>query len=137
MNVGFTEACAYLWTFNSAFTRTACPQCAQHAIGGFPNNEDPPTCDLVDCIQCDEDSSGPVFQEYAGRTRRRSGILSKIVRNCTDIPAITHRDPSKAMDPNQPMPTPAPSDSAFHKTSLPWRNVVLSGSALVLALAVL
>jgi hypothetical protein len=39
-----------------------------------------PDGSLNECLQCDEDTSGPVFKYYAGRTRRDSGIKSEIDR---------------------------------------------------------
>lgn len=35
---------------------------------------------LNSCLQCDECRSGPIFQKFAGRTRRGSGIESAILR---------------------------------------------------------
>ena len=55
------------------------------------NNGPPPTCQLNDCLQCDEDKSGKIFQQYGGRTRRRSGLLSAIVRPCNSLIAATDR----------------------------------------------
>jgi len=36
------------------------------------------------CLACDEAHSGPIFKEFAGRTRRRSGLSSAIARPCLD-----------------------------------------------------
>ena len=67
-NLGFTIGCATIWTYNTINT----------------NNE---------CLQCDEDKSGPIFQLYAGRTRRNSGLLSGIVRPCSSLIPIQHINP--------------------------------------------
>ena len=54
-----------------------------------PNNEE--NCALNDCLQCDENVSGPVFVELAGRNRRNSGIVStNIARACDEIAEIRH-----------------------------------------------
>ena len=54
-----------------------------------PYNDDNNYCKLNDCLQCDEDHSGPIFQLIAGRTRRNSGLLSAIARPCKSIANIT------------------------------------------------
>ncbi len=45
---------------------------------------------LNDCLQCDEDHSGPVFKATAGRTRRNSGIRSSIPRPDDEIAPVVH-----------------------------------------------
>jgi hypothetical protein len=115
MGFGFTEPCASVWIYNSFNTNQNCPQCAVHALQKYPNNDEAPTCYLADCIQCDEDQSGPLFQKFAGRTRRRSGLLSYIVRNCTTIPSLVHRDPcddTPLTKPPSAAPTAAPTDDS-------------------------
>ena len=52
-----------------------------------------PKCELNDCLQCDEDKSGPIFQHFAGRTRRRSGLLSAIVRPCKSLEVSSSINP--------------------------------------------
>lgn len=42
---------------------------------------------------CDEQMSGPIFQEVASRSRRRSGLLSKIARPCNVILIVNHTNP--------------------------------------------
>ena len=54
-----------------------------------PNNK-PNSTDLNDCLQCDEDNSGPNFKFFSGRTRRNSGIPSAIERPPEDIFNLTH-----------------------------------------------
>jgi hypothetical protein len=49
------------------------------------NNGGPPDCKINECLQCDEDKSGPLFKQFTGRTRRRSGLLSSIDRSCDSI----------------------------------------------------
>ena len=52
------------------------------ATFGFPQAQkdgifDPPgTCNLNTCLSCDEEKSGPIFAQFAGRTRRSSGIVT-------------------------------------------------------------
>ena len=43
-----------------------------------------------DCIQCDEDKSGPNFKYFSGRTRRNSGIPSSIYRPPQTVYNMTH-----------------------------------------------
>jgi hypothetical protein len=45
---------------------------------------------INDCLQCDEDQSGPVFKSVAGRTRRNSGIPNAICRPCSDVQPLVH-----------------------------------------------
>jgi len=45
---------------------------------------------LNECLQCDEDRSGPVFKAVAGRTRRNSGIQSSIRRPADEVSPVAH-----------------------------------------------
>jgi len=97
MDIGFTEACAVIWVHNGFYTGEKCgPVCVKRTVSGFPNNSPAPTCRLQDCLQCDEDMSGPIFQKVAGRSRRRSGLLSMIARPCDSILAVEHVLPCEA-----------------------------------------
>jgi hypothetical protein len=122
---GFTDECAYVWASNGA--NSALPKgdagdsCTDEctALFGDPLGllSDPTTapvvyndktCALVDCIDCDEESSGELFKMYAGRTRRNSGILTSfqfdfdprpskywygLKRPCGDIAVIQQKIP--------------------------------------------
>ena len=96
---GMTTNCALAWVINVYFTSlppnppfafsclNACLPLLTNPMP--PNNEE--DCALNDCLQCDEDVSGPVFVELAGRNRRNSGIVStNIARACDDIAEIRH-----------------------------------------------
>lgn len=91
--LGFTPECAKIWFYNSNHTRNVCfKECAVAAL--FPDepentyhNEDG---SLSDCIQCDEDKSGPVFKHYAGRTRRNTGLPSALCRPCSETLPLEH-----------------------------------------------
>ena len=48
------------------------PQLGGPSVGIFL----PGTCDLNDCLDCDESLSGEIYGLYAGRTRRSSGIVT-------------------------------------------------------------
>ena len=77
--IGFTHKCAQIWYYNTLNTRRECYwTCMWAWIRGEGNNKKDGT--LSDCIQCDEDKSGPVFKFESGRTRRNSGIHSEIDR---------------------------------------------------------
>jgi hypothetical protein len=76
-SIGFTRACADMWYYNTLTTRRFCFfNCFFDLLLGRPANGPGPECDLSECIQCDEINSGPIFEDYAGRTRRTSGLLS-------------------------------------------------------------
>jgi hypothetical protein len=85
--VGLTYDCAKIWYYNTVNSREKCLQECIASIGQ-------PSCDedgnLNDCLQCDEDESGPIFKEYAGRTRRNSGLESSICRDDDEIVDIYH-----------------------------------------------
>jgi hypothetical protein len=89
--VGYTEPCARIWAYNGINTREECfGVCAKFTLSGAPNNSPAPTCRIADCLQCDEDMSGPAFQKVGARSRRRSGLLSKIARLCDAILLVDH-----------------------------------------------
>lgn len=93
-NVGMTNECAKIWVYNGLDTRNHCWNiCALAKMEQWDNNGPPPQCQLNDCLQCDETVSGPLFQTFAGRTRRRSGLLSHIVRPCTSLQHNIPHDP--------------------------------------------
>lgn len=88
-NLGFTSPCVSIWEYNIYNTRKQCfGVCIKAWITGQPNNK--PDGSLNDCLQCDEDKSGPVFKYFAGRTRRNSGITSAIHRPPDQIYNMTH-----------------------------------------------
>jgi hypothetical protein len=91
MNLGMTDSCANIWVYNSLNTAEKClARCA--TTKNDPNNGPPPECTLNDCLQCDEDVSGPNFKQFAARTRRRSGLLSSMVRPCDALVNITQQE---------------------------------------------
>ena len=53
---------------------------------------DPVTCELNDCLECDADKSGAIFNAFAGRNRRRSNILTSTPRPCSELPVIMHKE---------------------------------------------
>ncbi|XP_065061908.1 uncharacterized protein LOC135688811 [Rhopilema esculentum] len=87
--IGFTETCTDIWLYNSINTRKECfGICMKDWITGKPNNN--PDGSLNDCLQCDEDKSGPVFKYFSGRTRRNSGINSAIKRPGQQVYKMNH-----------------------------------------------
>lgn len=114
MEVGFTEPCAQMWLNNGFQTRSSCLfVCTSFQVQGRPSNGDPTECTLDPCLQCDEDNSGPNFAKVAARTRRRSGLLSMIVRPCDDILSVNHTVPCDVSNYTF-VPTPSEPDcSAF------------------------
>jgi hypothetical protein len=80
-NLGFTDACAQIWSFNIENTRSKCMKTCTATI---PTKHKLPDGSLNACLACDEVNSGPTFKAVAGRTRRRSGLSSGIARPCLD-----------------------------------------------------
>ena len=89
MNIGLTMECAKIWNYDGIFDGKACGTVCTQELND-PNNGPPSACALNDCLQCDEENAGPTFSSFAGRTRRRSGLLSEIVRSCSSISHIDH-----------------------------------------------
>lgn len=89
MELGLTRECAKIWNYDGIYDGKACGAiCAKELTD--PNNGPAPACQINDCLQCDEEKAGPIFTSYAGRSRRRSGLLSEIVRDCSSIAHIDH-----------------------------------------------
>jgi hypothetical protein len=83
--INFTLGCSKIWAYNPLNTQQQCPECFISAITREPVQAPAPSCTLNDCLQCDEDKSGPVFKKFAGRNRRNSGIVTDIIRDCSDF----------------------------------------------------
>lgn len=81
--------------YNVLNTRDACFEiCVDFTFfGDGANNGPPPQCKLANCLLCDERMSGPIFQTVAARSRRRSGLLSRIVRDCENLLIVDHEPP--------------------------------------------
>jgi hypothetical protein len=93
-DLGLTESCAVAWYYNTKETGNKCfLLCGPFALLNRPPNGPPPECRLSRCLACDETESGPLFERFAGRQRRNSGLLSNIVRPCTSIVELVHLNP--------------------------------------------
>jgi len=89
LNLGFSLPCVTVWEWNILNTKDKCFQvCMWSYINNEPFNK--PDGSLNDCLQCDEDQSGPNFKFFAGRTRRNSGIPSSIYRPPDTIYQMEH-----------------------------------------------
>jgi hypothetical protein len=88
--LGFTPPCAEIWAYNTNNTRN---QCLSPCIASLSKPYQNPDGSLNDCLQCDEDKSGPVFKAVAGRTRRNTGIASALCRPCSEVHRIAHDYP--------------------------------------------
>ena len=89
IDIGFTTQCAEIWLYNTKNTREKCfGVCIWAWIMNIPFTK--PDGSLNDCLQCDEDNSGPVFKYFSGRTRRNSGIRSEIDRPTDQIYPMDH-----------------------------------------------
>ena len=88
-DLGFSTDCAELWS-NAA--REKEKKCAFKCVVGIfrdtPFNSDAPSCTLNDCLQCKKDHTYSEFRHFAGRTSASSGLLSAIVRPCSEIANI-------------------------------------------------
>lgn len=85
--LGFEEACAQIWYYNTVNTRTHCQSiCTQLMTATYHSEDGAPN----ECLQCDEDNSGPIFKKVAGRTRRNSGLPTAICRPCDTVAPIVH-----------------------------------------------
>ncbi len=81
--------CSQIWLYNIKHTRKEClAVCMLSYITDEPFNK--PDGSLNDCLQCDEDKSGPNFKYFSGRTRRNSGIPSSIYRPPETVYNMTH-----------------------------------------------
>jgi hypothetical protein len=87
MDIGFDRLCAKVWYYNTKNTTSAC---ILKCLDDFTSVYHEPDGSLNDCIQCDEDESGPVFKATSGRTRRNSGLPTALCRPCTSVSRITH-----------------------------------------------
>jgi len=90
--LGLTPECARIWNYDGIYDGQTCmASCISHLTDA--NNGPAPLCELNPCLQCDEDRAGPVFSAFAARTRRRSGLLSEIIRPCDTIATGIVHDP--------------------------------------------
>ena len=98
-NIGFTDACAKIWYYNSEQTAKNCiAECLSFTLLALPSNGPPPDCPLAGCLDCDETLAGPIFERVAGRTRRNSGLLSNIVRGCDELTDLVQTNPCLGVD---------------------------------------
>ena len=87
MALGFDEACASIWYYNTKHTQTKCTAVCMAALN------DPyhlPDGSLNACMICDEVEAGPVFKAFAGRTRRNTGLPSSMCRPCAEVLPFIH-----------------------------------------------
>jgi len=89
--IGLSKACSELWLhrWNAVFVNCLL-ECTESMLRDEPSNTGP-QCELNDCVQCNEDTVGEVFTQVAGRTRRRSGLLSTEARLCEEISPVIHQ----------------------------------------------
>ncbi len=85
--IGFTHPCAQVWAYNTLHTRDLCGAVCLASLDAPYNNADG---SINDCLQCDEDASGPVFKAVAGRTRRNTGLPSSMCRPCSEVRPVEH-----------------------------------------------
>ncbi|KAJ9467408.1 hypothetical protein DIPPA_14671 [Diplonema papillatum] len=89
-NTNLTLSCALMFAYNGHNTGEVCRDiCLLSWAEGQPNNL-PPDNRLNDCLQCDEDKSGPIFKFYSGRSRRDSGLNSSIIRPASQVFRVIH-----------------------------------------------
>lgn len=95
--IGFSESCSEVWSYNGRNTAEVCPIECIKTYGLFRlvlGIENAPEVDengeLNQCLMCDEMMSGPGFQYGSGRTRRNSGISSEILRPEDQVYNVVH-----------------------------------------------
>lgn len=86
--LGFSDACAEIWAYNTLHTRQQCASICVPLLSAPYHDADG---SLNACLQCDEDQSGAVFKAVAGRTRRNTGIASALCRPCSEVVRLEHR----------------------------------------------
>lgn len=57
-------------------------------VKALPTNGPAPECAVNNCIKCNDEKSAGIFERFAGRSRRRSGLLSTVARPCSTLPNI-------------------------------------------------
>lgn len=86
--LGFSRPCAQIWAYNTRHTKRVCAEpCFLELMSPYHR----PDGRLNDCLQCDEDRSGPVFKWIAGRTRRNTGLPNAMCRPCAEVRPLLHR----------------------------------------------
>ncbi len=92
MDLGLTMECAKIWNYDGIYDGKVCgATCAGDVTA--PNNGPAPACELNECLECDEEYAGPIFSSFGGRTRRRSGLQSEIIRPCDSVARIFQHVP--------------------------------------------
>lgn len=86
-DLGFDLPCARIWFWNTKATQKACGGVCLAALNQ-PYHQ--PDGSLNACLQCDEDTSGPVFKAVAGRNRRNTGLPSSMCRPCAEVQPFVH-----------------------------------------------
>jgi len=86
--LGFTDACTQIWAWNTKHTQS---ECLSVCLTELNNPYHRPDGSLNPCLQCDEDKSGAVFKNVAGRTRRNTGIANALCRPCESVTPLVHR----------------------------------------------
>ena len=85
-NVDLTKGCNDCWISNIMCTVQNCIfSCMTYAIFNGGVHSGSSTEELNECTKCDEVRCGPAFLECAGANRRRSGIISDIVRDDAEV----------------------------------------------------
>jgi len=54
----------------------------------LPPNGPAPECEMNDCLVCNEQTSETIFDKFAGRNRKRSGLVSTVAYPCGSMPNI-------------------------------------------------
>jgi len=85
--LGFDLPCAEAWAYDTQHTSNVCLSVCVADLSAPYNVADG---GLDPCIACDENQSGPVFKQIAGRTRRNSGLPNAICRPCSQVQPLVH-----------------------------------------------
>lgn len=86
-DIGFSAGCIDIWYWDINNTKNQCMETCLPLLTDQHHTKDQ---SLNDCIQCDEDESGPLFKVMSGRTRRNSGLSSALCRPCETVQPVDH-----------------------------------------------
>jgi hypothetical protein len=93
--LGLSQECALLWAHYSAVNSILCrDECAANADSNKPYNEDPPTCELLDCLSCSRNLFQAEQDALAGFVPTRGGIVeNEAYWPCEDYPLYASHAP--------------------------------------------
>ena len=114
-----------MWAHFGATNAFECTlECISVTSDTDPNwNEDPPTCELVDCLQCSATKFESSFNQISGiwKGPYNGGIVDEIGYSCQNFYKKDNFNPCKGTPPT-PAPTPSGDDDDDDDDSSAHRN---------------